>query len=406
MQPSPSVGVPLTRPPKAQIADDIRTAAETTGVSFEFLLAQAHQESRLNPSVRNERSTATGLFQFTSTTWLEMIRKHGAEHGLESYAKSITRSSDGTLKVKAHREEILALRRDPKISALMAAEYAKDNEKILEKRLGREASNQDLFLAHFLGPAGAIRVLKGGAKSQDGQRDPLLNAAARANPEVFTDKASGRPYSAHALHAQLEERFRRALSEVAKLDNDLRSQVDVAALRPESRPPQEIARVEAPEAASPEVIVAEKPPPPEVVLASAEPPPPEPSLPIPVVESREKPGLPLYAAVLSEPPKLVPDLQQQGAQTVLRRTVSDETVLSMAIPPRESVLSLKIPPRVIPAAPPVEEERRDTPPSFTPHRPTEVLSASVWRGLIDAMEAADKSFSVNSNDTVAEIIPG
>ena len=57
------------------------------------------------------------------------------------------------------------MRRDPQIASMMAAEYAKDNKAWLQKTLGRPVDSTDLYLAHFLGPGGAAKVLK--AKAED-----------------------------------------------------------------------------------------------------------------------------------------------------------------------------------------------------------------------------------------------
>ncbi|MBC7906485.1 MAG: transglycosylase SLT domain-containing protein [Rhodospirillaceae bacterium] len=231
-------GIPTVQRPEHKVAGHIRDAAETTGVPFEFLLAQANQESRLNPNAKSTRSSAMGLFQFTAGTWLEMVKKHGAEHGLEQYADAITRGSDGrwTVKDKDLKKEILDLRRDPKLSALMAGEYAKDNEQVLENKLGRQVSTHDLYLAHFLGAGGALKVLKGRNQPETDQQPPELASAALANPEVFQDPASGEQRSLGSVYTTVQTRFRRAMSEAVQVAHRLRPQVDLAALKPEGRP--------------------------------------------------------------------------------------------------------------------------------------------------------------------------
>ena len=230
--------IPTIQRPEHKVAAHIRDAAQATGVSFEFLLAQANQESRLNPEARNRRSSAMGLFQFTAGTWLDMVRKHGAEHGLGEYADAIVKGPDGRLTVKDKdlRKEILDLRRDPRLSALMAAEYAKDNERVLEARLGRQVSTHDLYLAHFLGAGGALKVLQGRHQPDSDQSPAELAKAAQANPDVFMDPASGEQRSLDSVYAAVEKRFRRAMGEANRMAGALRPQVDLAALRPAERP--------------------------------------------------------------------------------------------------------------------------------------------------------------------------
>ncbi|MBC7953194.1 MAG: transglycosylase SLT domain-containing protein [Rhodospirillaceae bacterium] len=231
-------GVPTVQRPEHKVAAHIRDAADTTGVPFEFLLAQANQESRLNPNAKSTRSSAMGLFQFTAGTWMEMVKKHGAEHGLDKYADAITRGSDGrwAVKDKDLKKEILDLRRDPKLSALMAGEYAKDNEQVLESKLGRQVSPHDLYLAHFLGAGGALKVLKGRNQPDTDQAPPELAGAARANPELFQDPASGEQRSLGSVYTAVNARFRRAMADAAQVAHNLRPQVDLAALKPETRP--------------------------------------------------------------------------------------------------------------------------------------------------------------------------
>ncbi|EME68191.1 hypothetical protein H261_19711 [Paramagnetospirillum caucaseum] len=219
-----------------RVVSGIREAADSTGVSFGYLLAQATQESGLDPHARNTKSSASGLFQFTAGTWLDMVKRHGAKHGLEDAAEAIAKGADGRLDVpdRATRKAILDLRKDPRLSSLMAAEFAKDNAKMLEKRLGREATASDLYLAHFLGAAGAARVIEGMEDNPRHSAHRLLPDAARANPEVF-----GKARTVAGLYKSVQARFKNALGDDAAAAHE--PAVDtgnpqLAALRPVARP--------------------------------------------------------------------------------------------------------------------------------------------------------------------------
>lgn len=165
----------------------IASAAERTGVDFDFLLREASLESGLNPSARARTSSATGLFQFTRQTWLATIKDHGADHGLDWAAAAIQQNPDGryTVADPALREQILNLRNQPEAAAAMAAELASGHEQLLEAKLGRSAQPVDLYLAHFLGEAGAIRFLEAHEANPDAAAAPLLPAAAAANRTIF-----------------------------------------------------------------------------------------------------------------------------------------------------------------------------------------------------------------------------
>src|SRR3546814_19009170 len=116
-------------------------------------MAKAAVESGYRTDVKAPTSSATGLYQFIERTWLGMVEEHGAKYGLEDYAKAL---ESGSVDGKARRA-ILDLRADPKLSALMAAEYARANKAHLERSVGGTLGDTELYLPHFLGPAGHER---------------------------------------------------------------------------------------------------------------------------------------------------------------------------------------------------------------------------------------------------------
>jgi hypothetical protein len=168
----------------------IHLASERTGVQFGYLFNQARIESSLNPNARARTSSATGLFQFIEQTWLGVVKQHGAEHGLGQAADAIQRGRNGRYYVAdpALRQQILDLRRQPEAASAMAAEFASDNGRYLESRLGRPVEPADLYLAHFLGAGGAARFLRAHDANPNGAAASMLPAAARANRAVFFNR--------------------------------------------------------------------------------------------------------------------------------------------------------------------------------------------------------------------------
>lgn len=160
----------------------IARAADATGVDFDFLLAQARIESSLDPSARAGTSSAAGLYQFTGGTWLATLDRHGAEHGLGWAGDAIDR---GKVADPAMRAQIMALRFDPQVSALMAGELASDNRAVLATVLGRQPDPAELYLAHFLGADGASRFLTALASDPAQSAAALLPKAAAANRSIF-----------------------------------------------------------------------------------------------------------------------------------------------------------------------------------------------------------------------------
>ena len=82
---------------------------------------------------------------------------------------------------KDTKAAILALRKDPEVSALMAGEAAKETKQSLECLLGREVCGGELYAAHFLGQGGARRLIALNEKNPDAHADAAFPQAAKAN---------------------------------------------------------------------------------------------------------------------------------------------------------------------------------------------------------------------------------
>ncbi|MBF9151976.1 lytic transglycosylase domain-containing protein [Novosphingobium sp. 1Y9A] len=164
----------------------IAGAAQATGTDFAYLMAQARLESSLDPSARSRTSSASGLYQFTTGTWLRTLEKHGAEHGL-AWASDMIRS--GAASDPATRAQLLALRFDPQVAATMAGELAGDNSDFLTGVLGRQPDHAELYVAHFFGAEGAGRFLGALASDPSQSAASILPSAASANRSTFYDRS-------------------------------------------------------------------------------------------------------------------------------------------------------------------------------------------------------------------------
>jgi len=165
----------------------LHQASAATGSDFQFLLSTAMRESGLKPQAKSSTSSATGLFQFVEQTWLGLIKQHGPQYGLGSYAGAISQGPDGrfTVDSQTDRRAILALRNNPRVSALMEGEYVKEARTALEGSLGRSVCNGELYAAHFLGPESACRLIKL-TQSQPQASAPIeFPQAASSNRSVF-----------------------------------------------------------------------------------------------------------------------------------------------------------------------------------------------------------------------------
>src|SRR5262245_6755798 len=104
----------------------IKSASHETGSDFDYLVSIAQRESNLDNTAKSRGSSAAGLFQFIDQTWLSLVKRYGKDHGLDHYADAISKTESGRLVIDSPemKSAILALREDPKISALMAGEAA------------------------------------------------------------------------------------------------------------------------------------------------------------------------------------------------------------------------------------------------------------------------------------------
>ena len=174
----------------AAVQAAVANAAQKTGVDFSYLMEKAAEESGFNPAAKAHTSSATGLFQFIDSTWLQMVKTHGAEYGLGKEAAAITTNPGGSLSVSdpAMKKHILELRKDPNVSAALAAEFTKDNAEVLKTQAGGTIGSTELSMAHFMGAQGAAKFLTA-LHSNPAQTAASVNpAAAAANRPIFYDK--------------------------------------------------------------------------------------------------------------------------------------------------------------------------------------------------------------------------
>lgn len=196
-----------TPAPSARAADRIEqafdAASRTTGTSFDYLLKTAIRESSLDPNAKASTSSATGLFQFIESTWLETLKVAGAEHGLSAYADAIEMGQDGRYRVSDPnlRQAILDLRQDPEVSSTMAGVLTRRNAGYLSARLGRPVTDGELYIAHFLGARGAASLIGVAAQVPNARASDLFPQQAAANRAIFYE--NGRPRTVSEVYEVL-----------------------------------------------------------------------------------------------------------------------------------------------------------------------------------------------------------
>jgi hypothetical protein len=99
-------------------------------------------ESGGNPNAKNPNSSASGVGQFLDSTWVATVRQHRPDIAAGKSAA-----------------EIIALKGDRALGREMTRAYQQDNADYLTNR-GLPTTPGNIYLSHFLGPAGATEVLK------------------------------------------------------------------------------------------------------------------------------------------------------------------------------------------------------------------------------------------------------
>ncbi len=199
---------------KSSVMNALQSASSKTGVDFSYLVQKAGMESNFNPSAKAKTSSAEGLFQFIDNTWLSMVKKHGAKHGMAKEAELIQQSKNGKFFIPDQKVEnaVLDMRNDPKKASTMAAELAKSNENYLKHHIpGYSSQSADdkktnMYLAHFMGAGGATKFINAMNKNPDQAAASTFKSAARANKNVFFEK-NGQEKSLEDVYAFFDKKM-------------------------------------------------------------------------------------------------------------------------------------------------------------------------------------------------------
>jgi len=163
-----------------------RSVSRITDIPVSDIMARASQESEFNAGARSRISSAAGPFQFIESTWLTMLKRHGAAYGLGAEASKIE-LHNGVARVRdpATRKHLLDLRHDINLSTGMAARYMDEAGQDLGRLIQRDPSATERRIAYVLGPGGAAKLIKAAAHTPEGSVTELLPQAAHANRSLF-----------------------------------------------------------------------------------------------------------------------------------------------------------------------------------------------------------------------------
>jgi hypothetical protein len=181
---------------RSDVVSSIAHAARITGNDAVYLAALAGRESAFRERDKATTSSAEGLFQFIKETWLSAVKQFGSKLGLGGVSDEIKQGPRGGHVVAnpARKAAILAMRKDPLVSGLVASEMERRDRTVLEQALGRPATAGERYMPHFLGIADAVRMVSLGRQNPSAPAADYFKKAAAANKSLFYAK-NGAKYS-------------------------------------------------------------------------------------------------------------------------------------------------------------------------------------------------------------------
>ena len=141
---------------------EVQSAIGAGGAIDQFVRRIIMIESANRCNARNPLSTAVGLGQFIESTWMTTIRLHRPD-----------------LLAGRSRREVLDMRTNCDLARAMTAAFTNDNAAVIRKA-GHSVTPGNLYLAHFLGVGGAIKVL--GSQQNRQIAEVFGQSHVRANP--------------------------------------------------------------------------------------------------------------------------------------------------------------------------------------------------------------------------------
>ena len=149
----------------------VKDKVKNKGIEPDYYKKLAKVESSNNPNAKaqdncppGEICSAAGLYQFTKGTWKAIVKDLGLDYTLED-------------------------RFDPDKSKKVVEEFTRRNANYLRNKLGREPSENELYLAHFMGMGGAKKLLEARNTFPNLTVDKVVSQnSINSNPNVFKNK--------------------------------------------------------------------------------------------------------------------------------------------------------------------------------------------------------------------------
>lgn len=156
----------------------IKKKEESAKFNLEAYLSNlSATESSNDPNAKASTSSASGLFQFTSGTWIEQVSKSGKQYTLND-------------------------RFDPDKAREIVIDFTKRNMEKARRQLEREPTATELYLYHFLGSP--KRLIE--APADKPAKEFVSASAVRANKSVFYN-SDGKAKTVGEVMNRFKQRF-------------------------------------------------------------------------------------------------------------------------------------------------------------------------------------------------------
>lgn len=176
----------------------ITAANKHDDVSPEFLAAVGHIETGWR-NIKSKKSSAAGVYQFTSSTWKSTLRSAPKSLGVSKRAS--------VYDVKANTE--------------MAAYFTQLNADFLRGKLRRDPTNGELYMAHLLGQSGSLDMIRAGKWRRAAD---VVPDAVPGNKRLFVD-SKGRWLTVgqfrKSLHVRVTTLVKLYSPRIEKVTNDM-----------------------------------------------------------------------------------------------------------------------------------------------------------------------------------------
>ena len=162
-----------------QVPTAIVKAALATDVDPNVLATFANIESTMDAKAKNGR--VKGLLQFTPGTWKLMAKRHAKRHGIR-------------------HPDIF----NPYHNALFGAELINDNSAWMEARLKRALNIDEQYMAHFISPHYALKMIRAGGWRA--AKDIVPSSFVAGNTNYFYNK-HGRALSVREFRQLIHQKL-------------------------------------------------------------------------------------------------------------------------------------------------------------------------------------------------------